>query len=179
MPFPAFCPTPFPQAGDVSVQGKGSLGHFSWIWLKLARFRKNIHRYFSLKPQSVEQFKKTLRFLTFYYFLTSWKATYTLGILISNFKRCEKNAKNTKKGLQLLRDVLLLLFILLPWDLCSHHYLEEKSQHQFNAVEKTLSLEESHTQEGAIKARRGTATWSSTVHLFFCKSLIEWGEWIE
>lgn len=97
MPFPAFCPTPFPQAGNVSVQGKGSLGHFSWIWLKLARFRKNIHRSFSLKPQSVKQFKKPLRFLTFYYFLTSWKATYTLGILISNFKCCEKNEKKKKK----------------------------------------------------------------------------------
>lgn len=176
MPFPAFCPTPFPQAGNVSVQGKGSLGHFSWIWLKLARFRKNIHRYFSLKPQSVEQFKKTLRFLMFYYFLESHLH---FGNSHQQFQMLWKKCKKKKKGLQLLRDVLLLLFILLPWDLCSHHYLEEKSQHQFNAIEKTLTLEESHTQEGAIKARRGTATWSSTVHLFFCKSLIEWGEWIE
>lgn len=106
--------------------------------------------------------KKTqsCRCLMFYHFFTSCEATYTLGILIRNSKCYEKRQKKEKKkGLWLLGDVLLPLYLLSSWDLCSPLSLRGRSQPQLNGIGKTLMLEESHSQERDKKARKGTASW--------------------
>lgn len=99
-PFPAICPTPFLQAGNISVQEKGSLGHFSWMWLKFARFRKTIHGYFSLKPQSVKLFKIPSDFLHFTIF-NLLESYLHFGNCHQKFQMLWKNEKNPNH-LQLL-----------------------------------------------------------------------------
>lgn len=163
MPFSAFCPTPLPQAGDVSMQGKGSSGLFSLLNLAETCQIQKERSWAFLTQATISEIKKTpptCRCLMFYHFFTSCEATYTLGILIRNSKCYEKKAKKKKKGLWLLGDVLLPLYLLLSWDLCSSPYLDGRSQPQLNAVGKTLTPEESHLQEKVVKARRGTAGWS-------------------
>lgn len=101
MPFSAFCPTPLPQAGDVSMQGKGSSGLFSLLNLAETCQIQKERSWAFLTQATISEIKKkppTCRCLMFYHFFTSCEATYTLGILIRNSKCYEKKAKKKKKG---------------------------------------------------------------------------------
>lgn len=98
MAFSAFCPTPLPQAGDVSMQGKGSSGLFSLLNLaETCQIQKECSWAF-LTQATISEIKKktTCRCLMFYHFFASCEATYTLGILIRNSKCYEKKAKKKK-----------------------------------------------------------------------------------